>query len=45
MKTNDEIEWLNSIKGCISEEPVDEADLSLYKELLGHSSQDIDSLT
>ncbi|MBP5457926.1 MAG: hypothetical protein J6Y37_15665 [Paludibacteraceae bacterium] len=37
---HDEVEWLKSIKG--NEELVNETELTLYKEVLGHTSQDVD---
>lgn len=42
--TKQEIEWLKSIKDSITEEQTDETEISAYRELLGHSSQDIDTL-
>lgn len=43
-RQHDEIGWLTSIKDNISEEPLDESMFSMYKELLGHTTQDIDTL-
>ena len=40
---NDETKWLKSIKDNIPNK-LEEKELNLYKELLGHTSQDIDTL-
>ena len=40
--TFDEWKWLKSI--IESTRPICESELNLYKELLGHSTQDIDTL-
>lgn len=39
-----QIKWLKSIKDNITEEQPDQTEISVYRELLGHSSQDIDTL-
>ena len=44
LKRYSELEWLKSIKDSITEEQTDETEISVYRELLGHSSQDIDTL-
>ena len=39
----DEIKWMKSIKDNIPNK-IEEKELNFYKELLGHTSQDIDTL-
>ncbi len=42
-ETRDEIKWVNSIKDNIPNK-IEEKELKIYRELLGHTSQDIDTL-
>lgn len=41
---HNEIKWLESIKDNVTENPLEESELTIYKELLGHTMQDIDTL-
>lgn len=45
IKENADICWLKDMYEQLnSKESVDESDIDLYKELLGHTSQDVDKL-
>ena len=43
-KKSDELTWLRGVCERLNDKPLDESKINLYKELLGHTSQDIDTL-